>query len=143
MRTDAGQRSSVPDVAHVIAGGPAVAGKPRVGFRFAESSRGTGHDLHDTIAEGLGQRVKTGVGIVVILQVEVLDVGQDEPSPGGHIVGDDRGGDGVFGNMKVVHGQRQLLEIVRARGSPRRLAGGLHGRQQQGHQNTDNGDYYQ
>jgi hypothetical protein len=37
-------------------------------------------------------------------------------------------------------GQAELLEIVRTLCPPRRFAGGLHGRQQESHQNTDDGN---
>jgi hypothetical protein len=43
----------------------------------------------------------------------------------------------------AVQCQAELLEIVAARQSPRRFASGLNGRQQQGNQDTDDGDDYQ
>ncbi len=39
--------------------------------------------------------------------------------------------------------QAELPEIVAARRLPRRFASGLHGRQQQGNQDADDGDDYQ
>ena len=45
--------------------------------------------------------------------------------------------------MVVVQGQADLLEVVAALAAPRRLAGGLHGRQQQGDQHRDDRDDHQ
>ena len=39
-----------------------------------------------------------------------------------------------------VHGQSNLLEVVVALRAAGRLAGGLHGRQEQGDQDADDGD---
>ena len=43
--------------------------------------------------------------------------------------------------MVVVDRQSQLLEVVGALHAAGRLAGGLHRRQEQGHQDADNGDH--
>ena len=40
-------------------------------------------------------------------------------------------------------GQGHLLEIILAARPPGRLSGGLHGRQEQPHQDADDGDYHQ
>ena len=50
------------------------------------------------------------------------------------------GRDAVVGVVVVVRGQGDLLEIVRALHPPRRLAGRLHGGQQQCDQDADDGD---
>jgi hypothetical protein len=44
------------------------------------------------------------------------------------------------GVVMLLHGQAELLEVVDAVGSPRRLTGRLHGRQQQSRQHADDGD---
>jgi hypothetical protein len=45
--------------------------------------------------------------------------------------------------MIILQGQAELLEIADALGSPGRLAGRLHGRQQQRDQDADDGDHHQ
>src|SRR5436190_4118902 len=46
-------------------------------------------------------------------------------------------------SLIVVQGEAQLLQVVLAPRAAGRLAGGLHGRQEQRHQNADDGDYHQ
>jgi len=43
----------------------------------------------------------------------------------------------------VVHRDPNLLQVVHALRSPRGLAGRLDGRQEQGHQNPNDGDHHQ
>jgi len=45
--------------------------------------------------------------------------------------------------MEIVCRQADLPQIVRALCTPRRLAGTLHGRQQQRHQDPDDANHYQ
>jgi hypothetical protein len=45
--------------------------------------------------------------------------------------------------MMIVERDAKLLEIVRALHAAGRLARGLHGGQEQGNQDTDDGDYHQ
>ena len=47
------------------------------------------------------------------------------------------------GLVIVVHRQADLLEVVDALGPAGRLAGRLHGRQEQGDQHGDDGDHHQ
>jgi hypothetical protein len=42
-----------------------------------------------------------------------------------------------------LHPKRQLLDVIRTLRSPRRLTRRLHGRQQQGDEHANNGDYDQ
>ena len=42
--------------------------------------------------------------------------------------------------MEAMHGQANLAQVIFALRSPRRFAGGLHGRQQEGYQHADDGD---
>ena len=44
---------------------------------------------------------------------------------------------------EIVNRQSQLFQVVRATRPSRRLAGHLYGRQQQGHQDPDDGDHHQ
>ena len=53
------------------------------------------------------------------------------------------GGQTPFCRVVILHCQRQLLYVVEALDPPGRLAGLLHGRQQQRHQHPDNGDHDQ
>jgi hypothetical protein len=43
----------------------------------------------------------------------------------------------------IVNGQRNLLQVIGALHAPRRLAGGLNSRQQQGDQNANDGNHHQ
>jgi hypothetical protein len=45
--------------------------------------------------------------------------------------------------VEIVHRQGKLLEVVGALRSPRRLARGLHGRQQQRDEDANDGNYHQ
>ena len=47
------------------------------------------------------------------------------------------------GTFEVEATERQLLEVVCTLGTPRRLAGRLHGRQQERNEDADDGDHHQ
>ena len=45
--------------------------------------------------------------------------------------------------LEVLHAEGHLLEVVGALIAPRRLAGSLHGRQEEGHQDADDRNHHQ
>ena len=49
----------------------------------------------------------------------------------------------AHGTVEILRGQSDLLQVVLALGAPRRTAGRLHRRQQQGDQHTDDHNHHQ
>ena len=87
------------------------------------------------------------VEVELVVDVSLFDVGQDSHEPGETVSTRLRGQSAwwkhAVGVFIIMNRQADLLEIVLALQPSRRLARRLHGRQQQGDENADDGDDHQ
>jgi len=93
------------------------------------------HLREDHAAPGPARSVVDRVGVLRILVAGVDDV----PVDAAHVAR----WEGVVGVVIVVERDADLLQVIRAIDPPCRLAGGLHGGQEQGDQDRDDGDHHQ